>query len=53
MFLFSAGGRNVLAINNEYVNRAIAFGGAGTGKPGSADDIRKGKASHGISIVEG
>ena len=52
MSLFDAGGRSVLAVNNEYVNRRIIYGGNGIGEPESADDVRKGKAGHGISIVE-
>ena len=52
MSLFADGGRSVLAVNNEYVNNNIIYGGAGTGKPENADDVRKGKAGHGVSIVE-
>ena len=52
MALFADGGRSVLAVNNEYVNNNIIYGGAGTGKPENADDVRKGKAGHGVSIVE-
>ena len=52
MSLFDHGGRSVLAVNNEYVNNNVMYGGAGTGKPESPDDVRKGKAGHGVSIVE-
>ena len=52
MALFDHGGRSVLAVNNEYVNRKIIYGGIGIGEPESADDVRKGKAGHGVSIVE-
>ncbi|MYA95306.1 MAG: PhoX family phosphatase [Nitrospinae bacterium] len=52
MALFHAGGRNVLAVNNEYVNAGIIHGGKGGGKPATADDVRKNKAAHGVSIVE-
>ena len=52
MALFRRGGRNVLAVNNEYVNRGIIYGGAGGGEPRNADDVRKGKAGHGVSVVE-
>ena len=52
MSLFADGGQSVLAVNNEYVNNNIIYGGAGTGKPENADDVRKGKAGHGVSIVE-
>ena len=52
MALFDAGGRSVLAVNHEYVNRRVIYGGTGIGEPENADDVRKGKAGHGISIVE-
>ena len=52
MSLFSDSDRHVLAVNNEYVNRSIFYGGAGNGKPRNADDVRKGKAGHGVSVVE-
>ncbi len=52
MALFNDGGRNVLAVNNEYVNRKIIYGGAGSGSPENVDDVRKGKAGHGVSVVE-
>ena len=52
MSLFADGDRNVLAVNNEYVNRSIFYGGAGNGEPRNADDVRKGKAGHGVSVVE-
>ena len=52
MSLFADGDRSVLAVNNEYVNRSIIYGGTGTGKPRNADDVRKGKAGHGVSVVE-
>ena len=52
MALFHRGGRNVLVVNNEYVNRDIIYGGAGAGEPRDADDVRKGKAGHGVSVVE-
>ena len=49
MSLFAERGRNVLVVNNEYVNRSIIYPG---GKPGTADDVRKGKAGHGVSVIE-
>ena len=52
MSLFADGGRSVLAVNNEYVNRRIIFGGAGVGESENADNVRKDKAGHGVSIVE-
>ena len=52
MSLFDVDSRSVLAANNEYVNRRIIYGGTGIGEPENADDVRKGKAGHGVSIVE-
>ncbi|MEM7426545.1 MAG: alkaline phosphatase PhoX [Pseudomonadota bacterium] len=51
MFLFSDGDRHVLAINNEYTNRSIIYGNRESKLPETADDVRKGKAAHGVSIV--
>ena len=52
MALFSDGDRNVLAVNNEYVNLDIMFANRESGKPETADDVRKCKAGHGVSVVE-
>ena len=52
MFIYSDAGRHVMAINNEYTNRSIIFGNRESEKPEEPDDIRKGKAAHGISVVE-
>ena len=52
MALFTRGGRTVLAVNNEYVNRSIMYGNRASGLPETADDVRKGKAGHGVTIVE-
>ena len=52
MELFMIGQRTLLAVNNEYVNRLILFGTSGSGLPRTADDVRKSKAAHGVSIVE-
>ena len=52
MALFADGGRSVLAVNNEYTNLDIAFANRKSGKPETADDVRKCKAAHGVSIVE-
>ncbi|MAI45174.1 MAG: PhoX family phosphatase [Hyphomicrobiaceae bacterium TMED74] len=53
MALFSAGeGRMVLAVNNEYTNRSIMYGNRETKLPETADDVRKGKAAHGVSVFE-
>ena len=52
MALYHHNGRQVLAVNNEYVNRSIIFGNRETGLPETADDVRKGKAGHGITVME-
>ena len=52
MALFVHGGRTILAVNNEYANLAVAFGNRASGRPETADDVRKCKAAHGVSIVE-
>ena len=52
MALFSNGEKSVLAVNNEYVNLGIAFANRESGKPETADDVRKCKAGHGVSVVE-
>ncbi len=52
MSLFSHQGRTILAVNNEYTNRSIMYGNRDSGLPENADDVRKGKAAHGVSIVE-
>jgi len=52
MSFFSRNGRNLLTVNNEYVNRRIIYGNRKSKKPETADDVRKGKAAHGVSIIE-
>ncbi|HHI81819.1 MAG TPA: PhoX family phosphatase, partial [Rhizobiales bacterium] len=52
MHLFERGGRTILAVNNEYTNLAIIHGNRKDGKPVNADDIRKSKAAHGVTICE-
>ncbi|WP_051284894.1 PhoX family protein [Nisaea denitrificans] len=52
MALFVSGGKNVLAVNNEYTNRSIIYGGRESKLPENADDVRKGKAAHGVSVME-
>ena len=45
-------GRTVLAINNEYTNRSIIYGNRESKLPETADDVMKGKAAHGVSVIE-
>ncbi len=52
MALFDIGGKSVLAVNNEYVNLPIVHGNRASRKPETADDVRKSKAAHGVSIFE-
>ncbi len=52
MSLFSYRGKSILAFNNEYVNPAIMFGNRDSKKPETADDVRKNKAGHGVTICE-
>ena len=52
MALFHHEGRNILAVNNEYTNRDIIYGNRETKLPENADDVRKGKAAHGVTVVE-
>jgi secreted PhoX family phosphatase len=53
MELFVApGGRSVLAVNNEYTNQAVIYHARASKKPENADDVRKGKAAHGVSVIE-
>jgi hypothetical protein len=52
MALFTDGGRSILAVNNEYTNLEHTYGNRPEGKPVDADDVRKGKAAHGVSVME-
>ena len=52
MELFTKNGRTVLVVNNEYTNRSIAYGANASKLPETADDVRKGKASHGVSVFQ-
>lgn len=53
MALFgTADGRSILASNNEYTNRAITYGNRASKRPENADDVMKGKAAHGVTVME-
>ncbi|MGB0722952.1 MAG: PhoX family protein, partial [Gammaproteobacteria bacterium] len=52
MSLFTHEGRSILVVNNEYVNLDIIHGNRASRRPENADDIRKNKAAHGVSVVE-
>ncbi len=52
MAMFTKEGKHILAVNNEYVNRGIFHGNRADGKPINADDVRKSKAGHGVTVME-
>ena len=52
MALFGVDGRSVLAVNHEYINRRIIYGNRQSKRPENADDVRKGKAAHGVTVME-
>jgi len=52
MELFQRGGRVVLSVNNEYINRGIFWGNREDGRPAEAEDIEKGMLAHGVTLVE-
>ena len=52
MALFLHERRHILVVNNEHVNRDIIYGNRTSGLPENADDVRKGKAGHGVTVVE-
>ena len=52
MELFNYKNRTILVVNNEYSNNKIAFSHRATQSPETADDIRKSKAAHGVTICE-
>ena len=52
MSLFADGDRQILVANNEYSNRSIMYGNRASGLPETDDDVLKGKAAHGVSVVE-
>lgn len=52
MALFSHNGRQILCVNNEYTNAKTLHANRADGVPTTADDVRKNKAAHGVSVVE-
>ena len=52
MSLFAHDGKSILAVNNEYTNRSIMYGERATKLPENAGDADKGKAAHGVSVME-
>lgn len=52
MELFEDRGRTILCVNHEYVNKQVIFGNRASGLPETDDDVIKGMAAHGVSVVE-
>lgn len=52
MSFYSHQGHQYLVVNNEYVNRSIMFGNRDSTSPETPDDVRKGKAGHGVTVME-
>ena len=52
MSVFVHRGRSIMVVNNEYTNLSTMYGYRETKLPESVDDVRKGKAAHGVSIFE-
>ncbi|MGB0554241.1 MAG: hypothetical protein ACPGQV_16995 [Alphaproteobacteria bacterium] len=52
MLLFRSERKNIFVVNNEFVNCANIYANRWSKRPENADDVRKGKAAHGISIFE-
>ena len=52
MALFNINGRNLYVVNNEYTNLSIIYNNREENSPETDDDVHKGKAAHGITIVE-
>ena len=52
MSCFAVGNRTLLAVNNEYTNRAIIWGNRASGSYENEDDVRKGMNAHGVSMME-
>ena len=48
MSTFYIDGRHVMAVNNEYTNRAIIYRNRESGRPETEDDVLKGMAAHGV-----
>lgn len=52
MSFFSRGDHQFLVVNNEYVNRKIIYANRDSKRPENEDDVRKGKAGHGVTVME-
>ena len=52
MFLFEHKGKMILAVNNEYANNDLLHPLNASKKPETAEDVKKNKFAHGVSIIE-
>lgn len=52
MELFASDTRTILAVNNEYINFPIIYGNRASKVPETSDDVRKGQAAIGITIMD-
>ncbi len=52
MEVYAHQGKNLLVVNNEYTNRKIIWGNRPDGRFETDDDVMKGKAAHGVTVVE-
>lgn len=52
MAVFSKGDKQILAVNNEYIQNKVLLNNREDGKAINADDVQKMKNAHGISILE-
>ncbi|MDA0237550.1 MAG: PhoX family phosphatase [Proteobacteria bacterium] len=52
MDTFTVDGRTVLVLNNEFTNIQIMFGNRLGQSPETDDDVNKGKAAHGLTVIE-
>lgn len=52
MAIFAKGDKQILAVNNEYIQNKVLLNNREDGKAINADDVQKMKNAHGISIIE-
>ena len=52
MELFTRDGRTIIAINNEYTNLSIMYGNRSSKLPENRDDVAKGQAAVGVTVME-
>jgi secreted PhoX family phosphatase len=52
MEVYAHQGKTILVTNNEYTNKKIIWGNREKGRFSSDDDVKKGLAAHGVTVVE-